>query len=97
MKYNFEQMNISNIISACLKCKTKERANELIEQYEKYCDTPEIARGNLGYMFGYCNSEDRNKLYKLFPVNHPVFGSGFGRDKDICSKEAFEMGKNLKI
>ncbi len=90
-------MDISNILSACLKCESKEQANELLEQYEKYCDTPDIAHGNLGYIFGYCDTEGRNKLYKLFPVNHPIFGSGFGRGKDITSKEAFEIGKNDKI
>lgn len=94
MKYNFEQMNIPNIISTCLECETKEQAKELLEQYEKYCDTPEIARRNLGYIFGYCNNENRNKLYELFPVNHPVFGSEFGRGRDTTSEEAFEMGKS---
>ncbi len=97
MNYNFKQMNTSKLITTCLKCETTTQAEELLKQYEKYCDTPDIAHKNLGYIFGYCNDEDRNKLYKLFPVNHPIFGSGFGRGKDITSKEAFEIGKNDKI
>jgi hypothetical protein len=81
MKYNFKDIGgISDLISACLQCQTKEQAGELQKQYEEYCDTPEIARSNLGYIFGYCNDEDRNKLYMLFSVSHPIFGSNFGRE-----------------
>lgn len=77
-KYNFKDNDsISGIISACLQCKTKEEAEELQKEYEEYCDTPEIAKSNLGYIFGYCNKEDRIKLYKLFPVSHPIFGSDY--------------------
>lgn len=78
-KYNFS-VGISGIITLCLNCETKEQAEELQKQYEEYCDTPEIARSNLGYIFDYCDETDRKKLYRLFQVSHPVFGSSFGRD-----------------
>lgn len=85
---DFGVLDISAMLRLCLKCQTKEDAKKVLEQYEKYCHTPEIARSNLGYIFGYCNSDDRKKLYSLFPVNHPVFGKGFGREYDEEISEA---------
>lgn len=73
-------LDISGIINVCLSCKTKEEAKEILKEYEQYCDTPEIAHSNLGYIFGYCGAEDRKRLYDSFPVSHPIFGSGFGRE-----------------
>ena len=92
---DFSTLDITNIISLCLRCQTKEDAEKVLRQYEKYCDTPEIAHENLGYIFGYCNTEDREKLYSLFPVNHPIFGKGFGRGEDISNIDAFKMGKKM--
>ena len=79
-KNRFGNLDIGEIIKLCLSCKTKEEAKEILKEYEQYCDTPEIAHSNLGYIFGYCSAEDRKKLYELFPVSHPIFGSGFGRE-----------------
>lgn len=79
-KIHFKQANISDIIELCLKCETKKEASELRERYRAYCITPEVADGNLGYMFGYCNGEQRKKLYGIFPVVHPAFGKDFGRE-----------------
>ena len=89
---DFTDLDITDIIGLCLKCKDKEDAKKVLEQYEKYCDTPEIARKNLGYIFGYCNEEDRKKLYSLFPVDHPIFGEKFGRGNDPTTEQAFAMG-----
>lgn len=75
---DFNGISISDLISLCLSCETKKDAENIMRQYEQYCDAPEIARGNLGYIFGYCDEEDRKKLYDLFPVSHPIFGSEFG-------------------
>ena len=77
MGFDFENRNIEEYISLCLKCETEE-ATLFLENYRKI--EPEFADKNLGYIFGYCSSEDRKKLYKLFPVVHPIFGSGFGRE-----------------
>lgn len=79
---DFEKLDIGGIIGLCLECKTKEDAKKVMEQYEKYCDTPEIAYKNLGYIFGYAMDEERRRLYSLFPVNHPIFGSDFGRTEE---------------
>ena len=76
---DFSLVNISEIIQLCLKCQTVEEASRLRERYREYCNTPEIADGNLGYIFGYCSESDRKKLYGLFSVTHPIFGSVFGR------------------
>lgn len=92
---DFAKLDISQIIKLCLKCETKEDASEVLRQYEKYCPTPTIARSNLGYIFGYCCSEDRKKLYSLFIVDHPMFGHGFGRGSDPSPEEAFKIGKKI--
>lgn len=39
---DFTKLDIGEIIKLCLKCETKEDANEVLMQYEKYCDNPEI-------------------------------------------------------
>lgn len=90
---DFSKLDIGNIIRLCLKCRNEEDAKKVLEQYERYCDTPKIARSNLGYIFGYCGSENSKKLYSLFPVNHPIFGKEFGRGKEPSLKEAIEMGR----
>lgn len=92
---DFSKLDINGIIRLCLKCKTKEDAEKVMMQYEKYCDTPEIARKNLGYIFGHCGQEDREKLYSLFPVNHPIFGPEFGHRGDVSCTKVFKMGEKL--
>ena len=75
--FDFDKGDIGAYLTLCLKCETEEEATLFLKRYREV--EPEYADGNLGYIFGYCSSEDRKKLYKLFPVSHPVFGSGFGR------------------
>jgi hypothetical protein len=87
--------DIGKLLTLCLKCETKEDAGEVLRQYEKYCDTPQIADSNLGYIFGYCNEEDRKKLYSLFPVSHPVFGTAFGRLGNSSPGDALKIGKKM--
>jgi len=94
-EYKFKNLDISKIITECLKCNTLEEAKNLQTQYEQYCDTPEIARSNLGYIFGYCDDKQRTKLYKLFSVSHPIFGQDFGRGKEITTSEAFVKGLTI--
>lgn len=75
--FNFEGGTIGTLLSLCGKCNTQVEASRLLERYR---DVNESADSNLGYIFGYCGSEERVRLYGLFPVTHPVFGAGFGRD-----------------
>jgi len=89
---DFSKFNIGGLISLCLRCETKEDADEILRQYEKYCDTQEIVHSNLGYIFGYTNEEDRKKLYSLFPVSHPIFGTAFGRLGDVFPEDAIKAG-----
>lgn len=84
-------MEISEVLSICSKCDTKEEAVEVLKEYEEICESPEIARKNLGYIFGYSGSEERKKLYSLFPLNHPIFGSVFGRG-DVDDKIVDALG-----
>lgn len=89
---DFAKLDIGGIIGLCLRCKDKEEAKKVLEQYERYCATPEIAHSNLGYIFGYCDGEDRKKLYSLFSVDHPIFGREFGRGHDPSPEEAYRIG-----
>ena len=79
---DFAKLDISGLLNLCLKCQTKEDAKKLLEHYEKYCDNPETAHINLGYIFGYASEENRKRLYSLFPLIHPIFGPSFGRGSD---------------
>lgn len=92
---DFKKLNMGQIVSLCLSCETKEDANELLRQYEKCFDDTVVARSNLGYVFGYYDPEDRKKLYSLFIVDHPIFGSGFGRGSDPSPEDAFKIGEKI--
>jgi len=61
----------------------------------------EIACSNIGYILGYYGDETQKLWYGNLPdVSHPVFGSGFGRGKEVTLEEAFakgiELGKKWK-
>ena len=89
-KKDFKKLTWGQIGDICCSCKTPEEAKEFLDFYRK--ENPEGADHNLGYLFGYYGNETRERLYSLFPVNHPIFGSGFGRGNDPTFKEAFEAG-----
>lgn len=82
----FWDKSIREIIDVCLSCETLEEAEIVLYQYEDFCISTEVAHRNLGYMFEYCNEEERKKLYRLFPVDHPIFGHKFGREPYQYSK-----------
>lgn len=86
-KLKSEGMEISEVLSICLKCNTKEEAAEILKEYDEQHSSPEIARTNLGYIFGYADDEGRKKLYSLFPLSHPIFGPTFGREGDDSVKK----------
>ena len=75
--YDFDGGDVGSLLSLCVKCRTSDEASRVLERYRAI---NEFADKNLGYMFGYCASTERKRLYKLFPVAHPVFGARFGRD-----------------
>ena len=84
---SFDGITIRGLIDMCIKCKTREEASMLLDAYRRYCDTPEIADANLGYIFGYCSPCEIERLYALFPVCHPVFGCKFGRSSTDTSTD----------
>lgn len=76
-KFDFNQ-GIWAMLSLCCKITTPEQAKRLLERYRVF--EPKFADENLGYILGYVEPpEERQRLYKLFPVNHPIFGAKFGR------------------
>jgi len=73
-----EIKNIGETLSAMTDCKNRDEALDFIKAYEIYCDTPEIAHSNMGYIMGYISSPDeRNRVINLFKVPHPVFGMSY--------------------
>lgn len=48
------------------------------------------AKSNLGYFAGYCDTETRIRVNRLFAAAHPIFGNNFP-----TAKEAFEKGVEL--
>ena len=83
--FDFENGDRDAYLSMCLKCKNEEEAALFLNRYREI--EPEFADKNLGYIFGYCTNEDRKKLYKVFPVVHPVFGAAFGREEDLGGRK----------
>lgn len=78
-KFDFAQ-GIWKFLDLATKIDTEEDAKRLLERYRAF--EPKFADENLGYIFGYIEPPSlRAKMYKLFPVNHPIFGEQFGRDK----------------
>lgn len=72
-------------------------AAEFIDDYGTYIersnpddevDGRHIAMQNLGYFAGYYDAKDRIKLYEVFDIAHPIFGT-----KEPTPEEAFDMGK----
>lgn len=66
----------------------KDDATRFIEEYEK--ENPE-ARGNIGYLTGYYDSDVMVQMQSLFKVAHPVFG--YKQVPDPL--EAFNLGASL--
>lgn len=91
-EYEFGKGIIGSLLDLCCKVKKQEDAKLLLERYRAI---NQYADQNLGYIFGYCGAETRQRLYSLFPVNHPIFGSGFGRGNEPTPTEAFNKGVEM--
>jgi putative IMPACT (imprinted ancient) family translation regulator len=61
----------SDFITAIASCKTSDEAKKIMEEYRK--DNPEGADINVGYCIGYLDKEERDRLYAIFNVVHPLF------------------------
>jgi hypothetical protein len=87
----FEEMGITDILSAMLKLKSSQDIQQFVTEYEdwfvahaddsvKKGTELDTARRNIGYILGYLDAENRNRMYAALPnISHPVFGSAFGR------------------
>ena len=53
-----------------------------------------IERSNLGYYAGYCNTETRWRVERLFKCAHPIFGA-IAEKGEPSPDEAFRMGQEF--
>jgi hypothetical protein len=54
-----------------LRVKPAMKPKKIMEEYRK--DNPEGADINVGYCIGYLDKEERDRLYAIFNVVHPLF------------------------
>jgi len=104
----FEQMQAFDtkrnpVFTAIDKLKSPQDIQRFVREYEEWLvkngdksvkgREREVARSNVGYILGYYSDATMKLWYSnLSDVNHPVFGAGFGRGKEITPEEAFNMG-----
>lgn len=80
-EFNFAKSTVETLLTLCCNIQTKEEATKLMKRYREV--EPKFADKNLGYILGYVEPpEERQRLYGLFPVNHPIFGKNFGRKEE---------------
>ena len=53
-----------------------------------------IERINLGYFAGYCSTETRERVERLFNCEHPIFGK-VSENGVPSTEQAIEAGRNL--
>ena len=86
---------------AAMRQKTKEAAGRFFRggvewtrlQPECTGDPEDVMRQNIGYWSGYCSSETRARVAKLYAecgVYHPIFGP---LTREVSPEEAFESGR----
>ena len=94
------------IFTAIDMLKTDDEIRQFVREYEEFLlantndeirgKEVQVARDNVGYVLGYYSDGVMKQWYAALPsVAHPVFGSAFGRTKDMTPKEAFEAGIRL--
>jgi len=77
-------------------CKTREEADAWMRaEIARYLyefgvpakEAKQVILGNIGYMAGYFGNETRDRIYRLFGAEHPIFGT-----KHPTPEEAFQAG-----
>ncbi len=56
-------------LTVCLDVKSKKEAQEMLKAYLKYHDNEEVAKSNINYICGYCNTERRKQLREWYGLN----------------------------
>lgn len=71
MKWHGKELNTAGQVCNALRTiHTQEDADTFMAGMRK--EGPEHAGANVGYIIGYMNAEDRERLYKLLGVVHPA-------------------------
>ena len=66
-----ELKTMGDIMDAACMCKTEAEAQEFLNAY---LATNNFAKENIGYMLGYLDVPEEQRLRKLFKVTHPILG-----------------------
>lgn len=71
MNWNGEKLKTVGDIAVGIKsCQTKKEAQKFLETYAA---ETEYAKENIGYLIGYLSTSERERLYDLFNIVHPVY------------------------
>jgi len=88
-----EIRTMGDLMTAIQSISSVEDANELVAAYSQ---VNEHATSNIGYMLGYLDKAERERLYQLFgECSHPVFGHNFGRGAEPTTEGALSAGYAL--
>ena len=83
-----ELKNMGDLMSYGIeRCDNREEAQEFMRLYEQ---ENVHARENIGYIAGYFSTEQADKIYDWFGVQHPIFGTSHPSAED-----AFRAGCRL--
>ena len=82
-----EMATIGDLMWGMSHCDNKE---ETLEFMKLYRTENEYADQNIGYLTGYNNTIEMERLQKLFEVKHPVFGNSIP-----SPVAAFKAGKKI--
>jgi len=94
MKWNGVELDtIGKVCTALQGLKTQEEADEFMAGMRE--EGPDHADANIGYIIGYLSAEDRQRLYGLLKVKHPIFGDQEPSPEEILAI-GMEMGKKLR-
>lgn len=79
-----EMLTFGQIFKPAMEVKTEEEAKEYFDAIVEYYKTvfgkdqqeaEKVTKINIGYWAGYYDTETRIRVYKLYKVGHPIFGS----------------------
>lgn len=97
-----DEITIGDKYGPAMKITDQVEADDYFEKCVEHCmrygrtreEAIDIEKSNLGYFAGYCSSETRERVERLFRCSHPVFGS-IATNGEPTVEEAFRAGSSM--